>query len=389
MLDQLADAIESLEITPRHDELVAAFAWSDRLEAKVTSAFGDYVRVGGTELDGATSPARWLEHEARLTRADARIVALTALRVNELRETSAAWRDGCLSTGQVHTIANHVTAASLSAMAEAEAVLVPQLAQLGIADTNAVMTHFARTATADGFEPVERAGTLQHTQTGDGTWHLTGHLNPIDGLVIDQALNIAITDNADGETRCHSQRRADASVAVHQFFLDHHTEALTARRRPHVTMVLHGDHLADGTAEADHGGRVPIVGSAIERLLCDCEIGRAVLSATGELLDYGRRTRTIPRPLRHAVETRDRHCRHAGCDRPGSWCEVHHVNPWLRGGHTAIGNLVLLCSRHHHRIHQPGMVARLDPDGTLHITDPNGRTSTTHPPGRTTRTRAG
>ncbi len=48
---------------------------------------------------------------------------------------------------------------------------------------------------------------------------------------------------------------------------------------------------------------------------------------------------------------------------------------------TAPENLVLLCSRHHHRFHHPGWHLKLRPDATLEVTDPTGRVRTTDPPG--------
>ncbi len=44
----------------------------------------------------------------------------------------------------------------------------------------------------------------------------------------------------------------------------------------------------------------------------------------------------------------------AGCDQPSMWCEGHHVVWVTQGGTTDLGNLVLVCSHHHHRLHQPG-----------------------------------
>jgi hypothetical protein len=70
-----------------------------------------------------------------------------------------------------------------------------------------------------------------------------------------------------------------------------------------------------------------------------------------------------------------------GCDRPPAWCEAHHLHWFTNGGPTSIDNLALLCSRHHHRLHQPGWDAKLKPDGTLRVTDPNGTVRTSHPPG--------
>jgi hypothetical protein len=86
--------------------------------------------------------------------------------------------------------------------------------------------------------------------------------------------------------------------------------------------------------------------------------------------------------LWHAVAARDERCRWPGCDRLLAWCEAHHVEAVEAGGPTVITNLVMLCSRHHHLLHQPnGWSAVLERDGTLHATSPAGETRTTYPPG--------
>ena len=54
----------------------------------------------------------------------------------------------------------------------------------------------------------------------------------------------------------------------------------------------------------------------------------------------------------------------------------------LRGTHLrCAGNLVLLCSRHHHLLHTPGWRAKLLPDSILETTDPTGHVRTSHLPG--------
>lgn len=50
------------------------------------------------------------------------------------------------------------------------------------------------------------------------------------------------------------------------------------------------------------------------------------------------------------------------------------------GGPTRLDNLALVCSRHHHRLHQSGWAATLAEDGTLEVTDPTGHVRTTVPP---------
>src|SRR5262249_58837769 len=100
------------------------------------------------------------------------------------------------------------------------------------------------------------------------------------------------------------------------------------------------------------------------------------------VLDYGRSTRSIPNSLFQALVIRDERCRWPGCDRPATWCDGHHVQRFTDGGPTTITNLVLLCRRHHRRLHQPGMHAKLLPDATFEVTDPNGLVRTSHPPSR-------
>jgi hypothetical protein len=121
--------------------------------------------------------------------------------------------------------------------------------------------------------------------------------------------------------------------------------------------------------------------ATLHRLACDAGIHRVIMAGRSTVLDYGSTTRTAPANLWAAVVARDQHCRFPGCDRPPNWCEAHHVVSWERGGPTAVDNLALLCSRHHHILHTAGWHAELLPDGTLSITDPHGRVHTTQPPG--------
>src|SRR5207237_9722099 len=90
------------------------------------------------------------------------------------------------------------------------------------------------------------------------------------------------------------------------------------------------------------------------RWACDATVSRVVTMGKSEPLDIGRRTPTVPVPLRRAVVVRDRRCRFPGCDRPPPWCDAHHIVHWVDGGATALANLMLLCRRHHRLIPRPG-----------------------------------
>ncbi|HEX7168918.1 MAG TPA: HNH endonuclease signature motif containing protein, partial [Acidimicrobiales bacterium] len=62
-------------------------------------------------------------------------------------------------------------------------------------------------------------------------------------------------------------------------------------------------------------------------------------------------------------------------------CEGHHIHHVEHGGPTAIDNLVLLCTRHHHLLHNQRWQAKLLPDASFEVTSPDGTTRTTRPPG--------
>ena len=116
----------------------------------------------------------------------------------------------------------------------------------------------------------------------------------------------------------------------------------------------------------------PISPDTVRRLACDAALIPMVLGSLGEVLHQGKRIYSPTVAQRHAVAIRDRHCMFPGCRRPAKWTDVHHIVPYPRGG-TDLDNLLLLCDKHHHLVHEGHW--RLDgtafaftvhrPDGTL------------------------
>jgi Domain of unknown function (DUF222) len=90
----------------------------------------------------------------------------------------------------------------------------------------------------------------------------------------------------------------------------------------------------------------------ITRISCDADVNTALLDDDGNVLNYGL-TRRDPTPAqRRALVVRDQGCVFPGCDRPPAWCQAHHLIFWHYGGHTDLDNLALVCSFHHHLIHE-------------------------------------
>ncbi len=380
MFEGLAMEIDNLDIPPCAEAISEVLALRDRLDAKITGAVGDFDAAGLWDLDAATSMTAWLRQHGAMTKREAARVTGRAKKLRELPVTAAAWQAGELSGGQVDAMVAVLKPEMLELFAEQEAELVPSLAGLSVADTSRAMGHWAAHAAALADEPVPESRGLHLSQLLDGTWVLDGTLDPESGEVVGTALRMAESADSDAEpSRTPAQRRVDALADLCRFFLDHQNHRPASRHRPHVNVVIDLEDLQGGG-----GGRVvdgpALSRAAIQALSCDSALHRLVMAGRSAVLDYGTSTRTIPANLWNALVLRDEHCRFPGCDRQSSWCEGHHVVHIADDGPTCLENLVLVCSRHHHRLHQPGWHAKLRPDATLEVTDPDGRHWTTAPP---------
>ena len=100
--------------------------------------------------------------------------------------------------------------------------------------------------------------------------------------------------------------------------------------------------------------------------------------AAGNVLDVGRRTRTVPTSIRRALEHRDRACRFPGCT--NRLTDAHHVRHLADGGPTRLENLMLLCRRHHRAVHEEGYRVTPSVSGVFVFRYPDGRRLLEAPP---------
>ncbi|MDF1489687.1 HNH endonuclease signature motif containing protein [Tessaracoccus caeni] len=121
-------------------------------------------------------------------------------------------------------------------------------------------------------------------------------------------------------------RRAAATVIVTMAEQDLYTKARTA------------GVLASGK-------KIPA--AELRTLLCDANILPVVLGGDSEILDVGVTRRFVTPAIRRALSVRDKKCVFPSCTVPDAECDAHHVVPWVRGGPTSLGNLVLACPHHH------------------------------------------
>jgi hypothetical protein len=130
---------------------------------------------------------------------------------------------------------------------------------------------------------------------------------------------------------------------------------------------------ADAAGALDDG--IALAPSTTDRLLCDAGVVEVVEDSRGNVLDVGRRRRTISTLLRRALRLRDRGCRFPGCT--NRHVDGHHVVPWARGGAASLENLCSLCRRHHTHVHEYGFRMESDGGGGFRFFRPDGREVTT------------
>ncbi|MGH7465743.1 MAG: DUF222 domain-containing protein, partial [Longimicrobiales bacterium] len=309
---------------------------------------------------------------------------------------------------------------------------VRALTRVATVENEAELLAVARTGTAAQVERIVRAWRRvdrleeQQAEAGrhdsrhlsihvdeDGMYIVRGRLDPEAGALLEKALEVAgdvlfgrranssklRSTRADHAARADSagrpaaaspspsvdaaQRRADALALVAERALTRAQaqDAAASRGQP-FEVVIHVD--ADGlrreaaTGQAVIAGGVRVSAETSRRLACDA--GRVIMmsDANGDTIDVGRRTRTVPAPIRRALEHRDRTCRFPGCD--VRWCDAHHIIHWADGGTTGLANLVLLCRRHHRAVHEEGFRIARDAAGDLRFHYPDGRVIPAVPP---------
>ncbi|WP_217493867.1 HNH endonuclease signature motif containing protein, partial [Humibacillus sp. DSM 29435] len=113
----------------------------------------------------------------------------------------------------------------------------------------------------------------------------------------------------------------------------------------------------------------------VRRMACDATIIPVVLGSDSQPLDVGREERLVTRAMRTALWLRDKGCSFPGCSTPAQWTDAHHVRHWIDGGTTCLGNLALLCRRHHIYVHDKHLTATITTTGVTWHTWQHWRTT--------------
>ena len=111
------------------------------------------------------------------------------------------------------------------------------------------------------------------------------------------------------------------------------------------------DNRINGAHTAYTDDRRCLAPHVVRQLACDAARRTVLENDRGEVLNIGRRSRTVPRRIAHALRIRDGGCRFPGCGQR-RWTDAHHIRHWADGGETSLDNLVTLCRYHHRSLHR-------------------------------------
>jgi len=130
------------------------------------------------------------------------------------------------------------------------------------------------------------------------------------------------------------------------------------------------DGIPADTNRSDLEPGIRVSAETSRRLTCDASVVPVTRAPSGQILNVGRKTRTIPPALRRALHLRDGSCRFPGC--ASTHCEAHHIRHWAKGGETRLGNTLLLCRHHHRLVHEGSWTLTLTPTGNPMFRSPRG-----------------
>ncbi|OBH26652.1 maturase [Mycobacterium sp. E342] len=378
------------QVATSHD-LIAGLALEDpgELGGPVHKVIGDWLRISYAEACRRVRDARQLSPRVTLTGQEL---------PPELPATARAWRDGALDGQHLRVIQTFVRglpdAVPPETVEAAEQFLAQQAVTLRPDQLEKVAHRCALRINPDGkFSDADRARQRGFAWTGqrlDGmsvgklvaspelranldAWlarfAAPGMCNPDDEKPCVEGE--PSDESASGDVRSHAQRQHDALNALVRGLLG--DPKLGAHNGLPVTVIVSTtlQELTAGSGRAVTGGGTVLPMGDVIRMARHAYHYLAVFDEHSDRPLYLGRTRRIATPdQRIVLYAKDRGCTHPGCDAPGYWCEVHHLDDWASGGLTDADKLTFACTQHHKLIDRGWRTRKL----------PNGRTEWIPPP---------
>jgi len=351
------------------DEIAALSAQVQAADYRLLVLIREFDEGGGWAQQGAKTCAHWLSWRIGLDGGAAREKIRVARALKTLPLISASMSKGEISYSKVRAVTRVATP-----------------------DNEAQLVNIALGATAGQVERVVRAwrkidlslekahacyqqeqASLSTYVDDDGMTVIKGKLPPEIGAVFTKALEAASDAlYQEDRERPAAQRRAEALKVISEAALHEGLDPGHGADRYQVVVHVDDAVLADPTAtgQSTIEGGVGVSAETSRRIACDATVIELRADASGNTLDVGRKSRTIPTPIRRALDARDPICVWPGCE--CKFVHGHHIRFWADGGETKLDNLCNLCSYHHHLVHDADYRVQRQDDGTLQFFHPSG-----------------
>jgi len=327
------------------------------LQLKASRLAAELSRTKLWDQHGYNNAGDWMRFNCYVTNTVAWDRILVGEKLDRMPESEQAVYDGEIGYAHLKVMAR---TADVVGNAFDESKLLPLAKETSPGKFYYKSLHYRHSVDARSYsnEQAELAENrrLSLSTAEDGCLLISGVLDPVGGAAVRTALEPLARKSGLGDDRLLEQRYADALVE------------LACGGKPanlHVTATVETLKGLAGAAGGEMEFSLPVSSTTIERMACDCSVTRVLLSQESVVIDLGRSKRVISGPAMRALKSRDGHCRWPGCERPASWCDGHHVVHWIRGGETDLDNLVLLCHRHHWKVHEGGWQLVKTADGPL------------------------
>ncbi len=339
------------------------------------TAIGAFEESGQWIQEGAMTCAQWLSWRIGMSPEAGRERLRVAKSLKELSKVDEAFRTARISYSKVRAVTRVGTVAN-------EELLLEIARGSTAAQLERICRKF-RGCMQDGRpEAAEERRRLSVRHGDNGTVKITMELPADEGSRVLAAIEsgrAALENEAPEDVPAEKPGRVDGFMAVVESWF---ASGAQPRRggAPHE-VVLHvsaetlGTGDSSGPADGDRAdvsavtsevgevgplsfvetaGGVGVSDQAARRMCCDASISAVAQDGRGEVLDAGRKSRTVPAAMAMALEAREgRRCSFPGCTHT-LFLDKHHIQHWANGGSTSLDNLTQLCRHNHTFVHEYG-----------------------------------
>jgi len=358
-------AVGDATLEQLHARLQSTFRVENQAAAVRAETLAELTRREGVHLTEDN-----LRQKGLRPRRKARSEVETAVELEELPKTSEGLRDGEIPYENARILAK----ASQDGEIDETELIGPAKTQSPDKFAGTVRKYQQQRSEDDGMSRLEHQRSQRFarikTDRTDGMTVLYGRFDPITGALIETALSQKMDElwrEEDPRARCSpGQRMADALAHL---VTREETDKDTGKvRGPRLLLIADYDIIDRELRNGRLGDGTPIPVEKIRDLACQADILPGIFKGVSQPLDLGRARRTASPAQRIALVARDKAC--VGCGATSNWCQAHHIIPWAVQGNTDLDDMVLLCSRCHHKVHDDHWQVRRKPSGKYYLKPP-------------------